>query len=142
MRVVAGGVGRALYVKVEKGEDPFDVLKRVAKENAVGFAYVVGLGGFRRVRLGLFSGGAYEERVVEAEEGKVLEAIGLTGNLVTGPGGEVYPHLHVSVARRQDEVYAGHLLGGTADPFLELLVVEVQAPAEDVRELFKHRWAR
>ena len=43
MRVVAGGVGRALYVKVEKGEDPFDVLKRVARENAVGFAYVVGL---------------------------------------------------------------------------------------------------
>ncbi len=131
-----------LVVKIQEGEELLDALKKVVSGHGIGLGLVVGIGGFKRVRIGLFRGDGYDEVDVEALPGHVLEVAGLTGNVVVGSDGNVYPHLHVVVARRQDEVYAGHLLEAIVKPFIELFIVELVENADAARELFKHRWSK
>ncbi len=131
-----------IVAKISEGEELVNALKKLAGEHDIKLGMVSGIGGFEKARIGLFQGDGYEELVVEALPGHVLEVASLSGNLVTGSDGEVYPHVHVVVARRQNEVYAGHLIEGVAKPFIELFIIEQVENIEKAREFFKHRWSK
>lgn len=131
-----------LVAKVGEGEELVSASKKIVSEHDIRLGAIVGIGGFERARIGLFRGDGYDEVLVEALPGHVLEVAGLTGNVAVGPDGNVYPHIHVVVARRQDEVYAGHLLEAIVKPFIELFIIELVENVDGARELFKHRWSK
>ncbi len=133
-------IGRTFYLKVEEGENPLDALRALAEENGIDFALVNGIGGMGRAKIGIYTGKGYEVVEISALEGRALEAIGFQGNIVRSPRGRAYPHIHVALARRSNEVYAGHLVDAVVKPFMEIFVLEVLGEKTQIHDLFKHRW--
>jgi len=52
-----------------------------------------------------------------------VEVVSLLGNVALD-GGEPRLHVHVVVARYDGSALGGHLLGGTVDPTLEVIIAE------------------
>ncbi len=131
---------KAMYLKVEEGENPLEAVARAFEDLDTPFAWVQGIGGFLRAKLGVFTGKGYEVEEVRPRQGYILEVLSLKGNVVRGPDGRPYPHLHAVLSRSAGEVLGGHLLEAEVKPFLELVLVAAEAEAGLV-DLFKHRWA-
>ncbi|ABM81431.1 PPC domain-containing DNA-binding protein [Hyperthermus butylicus] len=134
--------GLRLYmVKLEEGDRLPQALAGLASSLGADVVYVVGIGGLRKARIAVFDSVRTIYRYVDVQplEGHVLEVIALSGNVVCGDG-ECKPHIHVAVARRPDEVYAGHLVEAVVSPFLELFALAGITDKAKVMELFGARW--
>ncbi|GAB6148179.1 PPC domain-containing DNA-binding protein [Stetteria hydrogenophila] len=138
----AHAVGRVFFLKVPTGRNPRGAVEELLRLQGVRAALIQGLGGFRRVKLAVYSPaeGRYHAREFEARPGMVIEAACVTGNSVLGPGGRYYTHLHAVVAVEPGVVAAGHLVEGVAEPFLELAVAELAGGYEALATLLSHRW--
>ncbi len=141
MEVLASGSSpRVFFVKVSKGEKALEAVSRAAEKTGIVLGVVSAIGGFSEAAIGVFRAAdtTYEAKKVVAQPGKVLEVVSFSGNvLCTGEGCK--PHIHVVLARGHSEIYAGHLIDATVDPFLELFIIE--APV-DAREAVKALEAR
>lgn len=131
---------KAVYLKVEEGENPLEVVAGAFEELGAYFAWVQGIGGFHYAKLGVFTGKGYEVEEVRPRQGYILEVLSLKGNVVRGPKGSPYPHLHAVLSRSAGEVLGGHLIEAKVKPFLELVLVAAEAE-KGLADLFKHRWA-
>jgi len=140
MRAVKLGSLKAYYVKVEEGENPLTAIVEAAEKLEVGFAMIQGIGGFENARIGVFHGTGYTAYDVKPEPGHILEVASLSGNVIIGPDGKHYPHLHVVLAARGDKVYAGHLLEARVKPFLEVFLLQAGEAPLSIIQLFRHRW--
>ncbi len=128
------------YVKLLKGEDLLKELRKLLPQTGLELGFITGIGGLERAKIGIFKGNGYDEVIIEALKGHVLEAASLIGNFVRAPNGEYYPHLHAVIARSKGEVYAGHVLEGCiVDPFLEIFIYALPGKTDVISE-FKHRW--
>jgi len=136
-------LGRILFVQALQGSRLPQAIDEALEAQEVGFAIIAGIGGLRWARIAVFSPeeNRYYPVDVEAEPGRVLELASLQGNSVKGPDGSYYTHLHVVLARKPGEVYAGHLIEAEVDPFAEITVYEAVGSIEEARNLLKHRWA-
>lgn len=141
-QAVQAAVGRVFFARILDEAEVHRAIEQLLADNGVELAYIAGIGGLSWARIGVFSPEEkkYYTIDVEAEPGRVLEVVSLKGNSVRGPDGAYYTHLHITVARRPGEVYAGHLVDARVRPFLELVVVELQGAAEEARRLLSHRW--
>ncbi len=140
---IAGTLRKLFFVEVPENAVLPGWLAEKASELGVGFAAVYGIGGMSYAKVAVFDATRKTYRYVEVkplDENHVLEVVGLMGNLVAGPEGRIYPHLHVILARKPGEVYAGHLVEARVKPFLELFVLEAPA-AERAASMLSHRWA-
>lgn len=144
MARLQAGQGRIFFLKAEEGHRLPQAIDEVLQAQSIGFAMITGIGGLRWARIAVFSPQErrYHPVDVEAEPGRVLEMVGLHGNSVLGPDGSHYTHLHVTLARKPDEVYAGHLIEAEIEPFAEIFIVEALAPIDEARRLLQHRWGR
>jgi len=135
--------GRLYFLKVPSGSSPHQAVEDLLSRQGVKAAAILGIGGFRWARLGVFSPeeGRYHTLDVEAEPGRVLEVLSITGNSVLGPDNAYYTHLHAVVAKAPGEVYAGHLVDARVEPFLELFILEAIGDVGRLRELLSHRWS-
>jgi hypothetical protein len=61
----------------------------------------------------------YARRVIREQ----VEVVSLLGNVALD-GGEPRVHVHAVVARYDGSALGGHLLGGTVEPTLEVIIVE------------------
>jgi len=138
------GTGRVFFVKIRDYSNPHEAIEEFLRDNGIGFASIQGIGGFEWVRIGVYSPeeNKYYTEEVKALPGRVLECVSLQGNSILGPDGSYYTHLHVAVARKPGEVYAGHLVDGRVDPFLELVIIELPGSVEEARRLLSHRWSK
>ncbi len=131
---------RTCVVRFGEGSRLPDELVDVARRCGAGFAQVVGIGGFQYARLAIFDAErrVYRFTLVESMPNHVLEVVGFAGNVACFSNG-CYPHVHVVVARKPGEVYAGHLLEAVVKPFLELSVTSVRAPGILLEKAFGFR---
>ncbi len=134
--------GRVFFVKIKEGTSPHQAIESFLADNGITFAYIAGIGAFHWARISVFSPeeNKYYPIDVEAEPGKVLEALSVKGNSILGPDGAYYTHLHVALAKKPDQVVGGHLIDGRVRPFLELIIFELGGNIDDARRLFRHRW--
>jgi len=129
------------FIKLGKGEDILESLKKLLPKTGFEIGFVTGIGGLEKARIGVFRGDSYDEITVEPLEGHVLEVASLQGNFAKSPSGEYYPHLHIVVVKYEREVYGGHVLKGCiVNPFLEIFVHAFPGKANVIAE-FKHRWS-
>ncbi|MCE4627893.1 MAG: DUF296 domain-containing protein [Desulfurococcales archaeon] len=140
--MVHGATGRIFFVKILEEASPHRAIEEFLADNGIEFAVIKGIGGMAWARLGVFSPdeNKYYVTDVEAEPARVLEVVSLIGNSVRGPDGSYYTHLHATLAKSPDKVYAGHLVDGRVRPFLELTVIELVGAGEEARRLLAHRW--
>ncbi len=125
-----------LAVKVPEGADPAEYLSSIIKEKSLKGGAIVGIGGFRWAKVGIYTGRDYDVELVLPQEDHVLEVASLMGNYLLRPDGKVSVHLHVTLGKDFGEVYAGHLVKAEVSPFLEVFLLEA---SNDLTEVFNHR---
>ncbi len=97
-------IGRVFVGRVSAGEDAAAAITRFVREKGVALGKVSGIGALRRVTLGYFDGERYHYRKID----EAVEVAALEGN-ISLKDGEIFCHLHISVAIKDFSVFGGHL---------------------------------
>lgn len=99
-------LGNKIVMRIDKGEEVVETINQFCKEHKITLGSISGLGAAGRVKMGLFD--------VEKKEYFSKEFVGdyeitnITGNIST-MNGEVYLHLHATIADHELRAFGGHL---------------------------------
>ena len=124
--------GNTYLVRMDVGEEIVEQLKSLCRSENVRLAQVDAIGAVRQAVIGVYD---LEEQAYHREdlEGS-MEIAGLQGS-VTRMNGEVYPHLHVTLAGQDNRVHAGHVIGlivgATCEMFVRVLDGEVSRERDE-----------
>ena len=118
--------GNTYLVRMDVGEEIVEQLKALCRDENIRLAQVDAIGAVRQVVIGVYD---LEEQAYHREDLEgIMEIAGLQGS-VTRMNGEVYPHLHVTLAGQDNRVHAGHVIGlivgATSEMFVRVLDGEV-----------------
>lgn len=94
-------------IRIDKGEEVIEQLKRFADLENVLSASISGIGASNSVEIGLFNTNTLEFKT-DIKEG-MFEITSLLGN-ITRKDNEVYLHLHINFADSSLNVFGGHLV--------------------------------
>ena len=96
--------GRIFAGRVTAGKDAVEAITEFAKSKGIRFAKVSGIGAFEKVKLGYFDGEKYHYKSFD----EPIEVASMEGN-ISIKDGELFAHLHINVADKNFNSYAGHL---------------------------------
>ena len=118
--------GNTYLVRMDVGEEIVEQLKALCRDENIRLAQVDAIGAVRQAVIGVYD---LEEQAYHREDLEgIMEIAGLQGS-VTRMNGEVYPHLHVTLAGQDNRVHAGHVIGlivgATCEMFVRVLDEEV-----------------
>ena len=124
--------GNTYLVCMEVGEEIVEQLKVLCRAENVRLAQVDAIGAVRQAVIGVYD---LEEQVYHREDLEgIMEIASLSGS-VTTMNGEVYPHLHTTLAGQDNKVHAGHVIGlvvgATCEMFVRVLDGEVNRVRDD-----------
>ena len=117
-------------VRLNRGEEVIEELKKLCKEEDIKLAEITGLGASNLVEIGVFNPGTkeYNTKVFEG----MFEITSLVGN-ATRKDGEVYLHIHINFGDENGAVLGGHLVQAKISATSEIIVREI--PGEVGRAL-------
>jgi len=115
-------IEEAIFVRLEDGDEIIAKLTEVAEKRDVKGAFVMGIGGIRRAKVGVFAPekGEYEPEEIEG----FSELASLLGNISILPDGKPFPHLHVVLGTKKGTV-AGHLLEAEVQVTAEIFIIKL-----------------
>ncbi|MBR5959653.1 MAG: DNA-binding protein [Clostridia bacterium] len=124
--------GNTYLVRMDVGEEIIEQLKSLCRSENVRLAQVDAIGAVRQAVIGVYD---LEEQAYHREDLEgFMEIAGLQGS-VTRMNGEVYPHLHVTLAGQDNKVHAGHVIGlivgATCEMFVRVLDGEVSRERDE-----------
>jgi len=110
--------GNVIVCKIEKDEDVFKSIENVSKLYGINAGIIVsGIGMLKNFEIGYFNGKDYEKKFFE----KNHELVAMHGSIASD---DPKIHIHVGLAGPDHSLVGGHLLGGKADPFVELTIMK------------------
>jgi len=113
-------------VRLNKGEEVIASLTKLCDEENIRLGSISGIGASNKVKMGLFD--IVEKKYYSDTIEKDLEITSLMGN-ITRKDEEVYLHLHINVANREQIVYGGHLneayISATCEIIIDVIDGEV-----------------
>lgn len=118
--------GNTYLVRIDLDEEIMGSLKALCEQEDIRLAHVEAIGASNHAVIGVYDleEQAYHREVLDG----FMEITGLTGN-VTRKDGEVYLHLHGTMADRNNTVHGGHVIelkvGATCEMFVTVLDGEV-----------------
>ena len=106
-------------IRFMNGEEVFSGLTAFAVDRGITAAWVQGLGALSRAEIGYFDmeSRSYLRKKVDED----VELAGLTGNLGLVEG-KPFPHLHVTLSRKDCTVMGGHLFEGHTSATVEIMI--------------------
>lgn len=106
-------------IRFLNGEEIFSGITAFAADRRIDAAWVQGLGALSRSEIGYFDfeTRSYLRKRIEEE----VELIGMTGNIGLVDD-RPFPHLHVTLGRRDFTTLAGHLFEGHTGATVEILI--------------------
>ena len=109
----------ALIVRIDKGEEILQQLRRVSEQEGIRLAEVSALGAVNDFTVGVFD---TEEKCYYSNrfQGR-FEIVSLTGTVSTMDG-EFYAHLHMSAGNDKGAVFGGHLNQAFVSATCEMVV--------------------
>ena len=109
-------------VRLNKGENVIESLKKLCKEENIKLAEITGLGASDKVEIGVFNINTkeYKTKVFEG----MFEITSLVGN-ATRKDGEVYLHIHINFGDAEGNVYGGHLVDSNISATSEIIVRKI-----------------
>ena len=124
--------GNTYLVRMDVGEEIIEQLKSLCRSENIRLAQVDAIGAVRQAVIGVYN---LEEQAYHREDLEgLMEIAGLQGS-VTRMNGEVYPHLHVTLAGQDNRVHAGHaiglIVGATCEMFVRTLDGEVSRERDE-----------
>ena len=118
--------GSKLLIRLDPGEDVVATLADVCKGENVRLGIVSGIGAVGKATVGLFKPDSKEYFSTTLE--KPFEITNLTGN-VSEMNGELYLHLHITLADIEHNAFGGHLneaiVSATAEIWVDIVEGEV-----------------
>ena len=118
--------GDTYVVRIDVDEEIMQSLKALCDREDIRLAQVDALGAANHAVIGVYD---LEQQAYHREElDGFMEITGLTGN-VTRMNGEVYLHLHGTMADQNNVIHGGHIIeltvGATCEMFVQILSGEV-----------------
>lgn len=109
----------ALIVRIDKGEEILQPLRRVSEREGIRLAEVSALGAVNDFTVGVFD--TEEKRYYSNRFQGRFEIVSLTGTVSTMDG-EFYAHLHMSAGNDKGAVFGGHLNQAFVSATCEMVV--------------------
>ena len=126
--------GNRFIVRLDRGEEIVETLKRFCQEKEVKLGSITGIGATNKAVVGLFDvkNKEYHKKKLTG----AFEIAPLYGNVSTKDG-EVYLHLHVNLCSSEHKSFGGHLNSAVVSATFEAFVDVVEGEVERVfnREL-------
>ncbi|GAH90072.1 unnamed protein product [marine sediment metagenome] len=116
-------IGNKWIVRIDKGEEIVETLKQFCKENKIKLGTISGIGATDRVTIGLFN--TKNKQYHSQELIGDYEITNLSGNIST-MNGEIYLHLHISLADSKYNTYGGHLNSAVISGTGEIVIEEIE----------------
>lgn len=111
--------GNKYVVRIDKGEEIVQTLEKFCQDNNITLGSIQGLGAADEIKIGVFETGTKEYHVAKLNGDH--EITNLTGNISTMDG-EVYLHLHITLANTEYEVCGGHLNSAVVSGTCEVII--------------------
>lgn len=119
--------GRGFLLRLERGEEIVETLRRFARKEGLRAASFSGIGAVDRMTLGFFDPAAKAYRSYDHEG--IIEILGLNGN-VAWKGRECVIHAHVSAAEERAGAIGGHLFSGRVSATVEIVIEPMDVRVE------------
>ncbi len=100
-----------------------DEIVRIAAEEGVVSAQVTAIGGIRPLRLAYFD--HVKKKYEEHDFDEFMEITNFLGN-ITLKDGKPFLHAHGTFGRRDLSVVGGHVMSGTVDPIMEVVLTPTE----------------
>ena len=118
MKTTAGKIVKTIVARLERGEDLYSCLSKLAKDNDVRNGCFQVMGALGRAKVGIFENGKYEWLTHDGP----LEISSCVGNIAVKEG-EPFVHCHAVLNDHKGTVLGGHVGEGCiADPTAEVHV--------------------
>jgi len=119
--------GNTYVVSIEKGEEVIESLKRFCEAENVRLGYITGIGASNKSVIGIFD---TREKVYRSTEiSGEHEITSLVGNITTMKG-DIYLHIHVTLANSKFEAIGGHLNSAVISGVCEVFVHKVEGEVD------------
>ena len=118
--------GETLVVRMDRGEEILEQLKALAEKEHIALASVEALGAVNDFTVGVYN--TAEKKYYSNHFEGAYEIVSLTGT-VSSMDGQVYLHLHTTLAGQDHTVHGGHVIemrvGLTCEMFVRVLPGEL-----------------
>ena len=115
--------GNLIVFRFEDGKDVIESLKRVAKEHNVNSGIIInGIGMLRNFEISFYS--REKADYVTHKFNEPAELLSLSGN-ISLHNDEIFFHLHVALAKENQNAFGGHLKEATVHNTLEGAIVKL-----------------
>ena len=115
--------GSRYLLKLERGEEAMDLLRRFADAREIGAGVLRGIGAALSAELAYFNMPEKHYEIIPVQE--VTEVVGFLGNVGRGADGRPIVHVHATLSRRDGSAVGGHVMslvvGATLELDLEIL---------------------
>ncbi|MGB9703675.1 MAG: PPC domain-containing DNA-binding protein [Candidatus Micrarchaeia archaeon] len=113
--------GNMFFVRMEDGEDFFEGLEKIVKQNKIkgGFLFAT-LGQFKNVEIAYFL--KEKKEYIKKDFNDIFEIVNLSGNISYFEN-NFLPHVHVVLANKNFKCVGGHLNKATVCSTLEMLIL-------------------
>ncbi|MBR79531.1 MAG: hypothetical protein CMA88_01925 [Euryarchaeota archaeon] len=109
-------IGRDVFVRLDKGEELHESIRRLSEHGISVAALTSGIGRIRSTVMGyLGSDGVYQKVSIE----EPMELISMQGNLAPGPDGP-FTHIHIVASDDDHVVRGGHLFEAIVEVTAEI----------------------
>lgn len=118
--------GQKYLIRIDKGEEIIETLKKFCKDNKIKLGTITGLGATNDAEIGLYDVKIkkYFEKVMKGN----FEIAPLYGNITTMKS-ETYLHLHANLGNENQQSFSGHLtkaiVSATFEGVIEIIDGEV-----------------
>jgi len=110
-------------LRIDKGEEVVETIKKFCKKEAITLGSISGLGATNNATIGLFdiAKKQYFSRTLSED----LEITALVGN-ISQKDGEVYLHLHATLADKNQNCFGGHLNSCVISATGEIIITSIE----------------
>ena len=114
-----GRFGDTVLLRIDRGEEIIETVKKVAEKERIRLASVEALGAVDDFTVGVYDVAAkrYDSRTFTG----AFEIVSLVGT-ITEKDGAFYQHLHMSAGNRDCEVFGGHLNRAVVSVTCEMVI--------------------
>ena len=123
---------RTFAVVLDAGDEVMACLEAFAVEHRIAAAQITAIGAFSEATLAFWDGARKEYLKIPVED--ATEVVAMLGDVSVMEDGKPKLHLHAVLGRRDASTLGGHLLKGTVEPTLEVVLTESPAHLRRVHD--------
>ena len=111
--------GNKYIVRIDRGEEIVETLKKFCEDNNIKLGTIIGLGATNKATVGLYN--TEEKKYYSEELTGDHEITSLYGNIST-MNNEIYLHIHATLCNQETRAFGGHLNSAVVSATFEAVI--------------------